>query len=94
MIYNAIAVVGIEIDISDIDTIDEESLGDCLLHCSGNGRYVLSVFDAEGTIENEVGFSPIPLSLQKDKRKLKSFLEPLRLWDESKFGLYAMRQEM
>lgn len=37
---------------------------------------------------DELGFKPLP-DINRVKEELKKLLEPVGLWDESKFGLYA-----
>lgn len=41
-------------------------------------------------LDEDNEFSEFPANLEERKQELKDFLEPLGMWDESKFGLYCL----
>lgn len=71
---------------------DEDELGEYKVYFSTDDtRCFIGVIVCEsGPYKGEVNFVQFPDDLEDKKQKLKDFLTPLGLWDESKFGVYSI----
>ena len=91
--YRAYSVIGVEFDSSILED-DEENLGEFdVFHATD---HVISVAGVGLTTGSSNGGDPNTFKSLDDvnvdeiKEKLKSILEPVGQWDESKFGLHAI----
>tara|TARA_Y100000034_G_scaffold37672_2_gene46322 strand:- start:2476 stop:2889 length:414 start_codon:yes stop_codon:yes gene_type:complete len=72
---------------------ESETLGSFKVHTSTDSHdHVVGIIAADEAEMRGSGvdFTKLPDNLADEKYKLKELLEPLGLWDESKFGLYSI----
>lgn len=71
-----------------------QTLGEYKVHHSTDQRrYVVGIVASEtGSSDggDDVAFNKLPHNIEGEKERLKSFLKPLGLWNDRKFGLYAI----
>lgn len=77
---------GVDKDLEKIGKFEIHKGTDDFYHVVG----VVAATETNSNGGNEIDFVPIPADLEAQKQELKALLEPLGMWDESKFGLYTL----